>query len=204
MKKTKRVILIFILMFSFTQVIFALDNEEEKFFVASKAFSDGFYEASFSLFKKFTEDFPGSKDVYSAKLYMAKCLYYKGDYSAALPILNELLSKTETAQVYDEINYLLAQVYLRGKNFSNSLVCAKKIISDYPQSKFLWQAYYLAGLNSLELGDVPAAQDYLEQTISQSKRIILLMTRIPASLIFIFSKKTIHVLFPLEKNTKNF
>ncbi|MCK9573176.1 MAG: tetratricopeptide repeat protein [Candidatus Omnitrophica bacterium] len=169
MKKTKRVILIFILMFSFTQVIFALDNEEEKFFVASKAFSDGFYEASFSLFKKFTEDFPGSKDVYSAKLYMAKCLYYKGDYSAALPILNELLSKTETAQVYDEINYLLAQVYLRGKNFSNSLVCAKKIISDYPQSKFLWQAYYLAGLNSLELGDVPAAQDYLEQTISQSK-----------------------------------
>jgi len=169
MKLIKKITLVIILLFSFTQVIYALDNEEEKFFVATKAFSDGFYEASFSLFKKFTEDFPASKNVYNAKLYMAKCLYYKGDYSSALPILNDILAKPEASGTYDEVNYLLAQIYLKGKNFANSLSFAKKIISDYPSSKFLWQGYYLSGLSSLALGEEAAGEDYLEQVISESK-----------------------------------
>jgi len=169
MKRIKKIILVIVILFSFAQIVTAADVEAEKFFVATKAFSDGFYEASLSLFKKFSEDFPNSKNFYNAKLYMAKCLYYKGDYSAALPILNELLLKPDASQTYDEVNFLLAQVYLKGKNFSNSLACAKKIISDYSSSKFLWQARYIAGLDSLELGDDAAAQDYFEQVISESK-----------------------------------
>jgi TolA-binding protein len=170
MKLLTKSVLIFLLLCSALHAGFALDDEQEKFFVASKAFSDGFYDASFSLFKKFTEDFPGSKNIYAAKLYMAKCLYYKGDYSSALPVLNDMLARPDTSQSYDEVNYLLAQVYFKGKNFTNSLAGAKKIISDYPSSKFLWQAYYLAGVNCLELGDVLAGQDYLEQVISESGR----------------------------------
>jgi len=169
MKLIKKITLVIVLLFFCTQIAFSLDNEEEKFFVAAKAFSDGFYEASFSLFKKFTEDFPASKNVYNAKLYMAKCLYYKGDYSSALPVLNEILLKPDASSIYDEVNYLLSQVYLKGKNFANSLAASKKIISDYPSSKLLWQAYYLAGLNSLALGEEAAGEDYLEQAISESK-----------------------------------
>lgn len=169
MKLIKTTVLIFILLFTFSQAVFCANEEEEKFFVATKAFSDGFYEASFSLFKKFTEDFPASKNLYDAKLYMAKCLYYKGDYSSALPILNDMLTKPDAAKSYDEVNYLLAQVYLKGKNFSDSLMFSKKIIAEHPSSKFLWQAYYIAGVNSLALGEEAAGEDYLEQVAAQSK-----------------------------------
>ncbi|MFA5338272.1 MAG: tetratricopeptide repeat protein, partial [Candidatus Omnitrophota bacterium] len=114
------------------------------------------------------------------------------------------LSKTEAVKVYDEVNYLLAQVYLRGKNFSNSLICAKKIISDYPQSKFLWQAYYLAGLNSLELGDVAAAQDYLEQTISQSKENDTIDDAYSSLFDFYFQKKNYSRIISLGEKYEKF
>ncbi|MDD4955228.1 MAG: tetratricopeptide repeat protein [Candidatus Omnitrophica bacterium] len=169
MKIVKKILLVLVMLFSFAQAVSAANDEEEKFFVAAKAFSDGFYDASFSLFKKFTEDFPSSKNVSNAKLYMAKCLYYRGDYSSALPVLNELLTKPEASQSYDEVNYLLAQVYSKGKNFANSLAFAKKVISDFPSSKFIWQAYYLAGLDCLALSDEAAGEDYLEQVIAESK-----------------------------------
>lgn len=170
MKRNKTVLILFASVIFCAQSVLSTDKkEEERFFIATKAFSDGFYDASLALLKKFTEEFPNSKNIIPAKLYMAKCYYYKGDYSDALPVLRELSEKSNATSIMDEVCLLLAQVYFKGKNFTNSLVYAKKIISDYPSSKFFWEAYYLAGLDSIELGKIDAARDFLEQVISLSK-----------------------------------
>ncbi len=143
--------------------------EDERFFVAGKAFSDGFYEASLSLFKKFIEDFPDSPNIYKAKLYLAKCYYFKGDYSNAISVLSGLSSQKEISDIKDEVYYWLAEVNYKGKSFKDSLFYAKKIIEDYPSSKFIWQAYSLCGLNYLELGDIDNAEEYLEKIIEKCK-----------------------------------
>jgi len=40
---------------------FSQGSEEEKFYIATKAFADNFYDASASLFERFVQEFPQSK-----------------------------------------------------------------------------------------------------------------------------------------------
>ncbi|MBN3041295.1 MAG: hypothetical protein JW867_09200, partial [Candidatus Omnitrophica bacterium] len=88
----KNLFLIFFIIFilSLQGTVFAFEKGEERFYVAVKAFNDGFYEASLSLFKKFLDDFSENPYKYEAKLYSAKCYYHMENYPEALNILIEL------------------------------------------------------------------------------------------------------------------
>ncbi|MDP2923308.1 MAG: tetratricopeptide repeat protein [Candidatus Omnitrophota bacterium] len=167
--KNKVIILSLLIIFFCQLSSFAANKEEEKFFIASKAFSDGFYEASLSLFKRFIEEFPQSKNGSVAKLYIAKCYYFKEDYSHALGILNEIVNKKEAQEVLDEVCYWLAEGYCKGKSFRDSLAFCDRIIEKYPSSKFIWQAHYLAAIDSQELNQEDRSQDLFKKIISQCK-----------------------------------
>ncbi|MFA6281593.1 MAG: tetratricopeptide repeat protein [Candidatus Omnitrophota bacterium] len=203
MKKVKIFIVLMFSVFFLANAFCANNLEKERFFVAGKAFSDGFYEASLSLFKKFVEDFPESSDVYTAKLYMAKCYYFKGDYPNAISMLGDLSSKKETGDIMDEVYYWLAEVHYKGKSFKDSLFYATKITEDYPSSKYIWQAHSLLGLDYLELSDIDNAEEHLEKIIEKCNDQELQETAYSSLLNFYFQNKNYSRIISLgEKYTK--
>jgi tetratricopeptide (TPR) repeat protein len=166
----KKIIIILLAIFiSLPAQVFCASKEEERFFIAAKAFSDGFYEASLSLFKRFNEEFPASSRAVEAKLYIAKCYYFKQDYKQALDILSGLLNKEEAQKFLEEIYYWFAQVYYRGKDFANSYIFCQKIIEKYPSSQFIWEILYLAAIDCRELNKPEEAKKLLIKIIEENK-----------------------------------
>ncbi|UCG35504.1 MAG: tetratricopeptide repeat protein [Candidatus Omnitrophota bacterium] len=152
------------------QTGFALSNEEEKFYIAKKAFDDGFYGASLSLLQRFIKDFPESPRAYEVRLYIAKCYYFNKNYPPSLQTLHELTQKKEAIQILDEVYYWLAQVYFIGKDYQGSLSYLAKIIEDYPDSQFWWWAHYLTANCHFELGKDIEAQETLKKIVEKSKQ----------------------------------
>jgi tetratricopeptide (TPR) repeat protein len=155
--------------FTYRFLAFSSEIEEEKFYIATKAFSDGFYRASLSLFKKFIEEFPQSKKIYIAKLYMAKCYYFNKNYLRALETFNELLKEKEAADLATEVYYWLGEINFQGKNFKDALAYAKKVIEKKADSKFYWGAYYLSGKSYLALLKEREAEDYFNKIIEECR-----------------------------------
>jgi len=145
----------------------ASPKEEEKFYIAAKAFSDDFYDASFSLFKKFVEDFPKSPLFYEAKLYIAKCCYHRGDYEQSLEIFTEIERNQQKPDILSEVYYWLSIIYFRGKGFDEALDYTQRIINGYPNSKFIWEVHYLMGSCNLELGKTDMAQEIFNKIIAE-------------------------------------
>ena len=176
MLKISRVIIlvlalsVFLSSLGFSEVIskgIASPKEEEKFRIAAKAFSDDFYDASLSLFKKFIGDFPESPSLHEAKLYIAKCYYYRGDYKKALESFAEIERSGEGKDILSETYHWLSIIYFQGKDFKEALNYAQKVIDDYPDSKFIWEAYYLIGSCNLELGRIEKAEEIFNKIIAE-------------------------------------
>ena len=179
---------------------FSLEEPEEKFYIAVKAFSDGFYDASLSLFKKFIESFPDNHLFYDANLYIAKCHYEKNDYPQALEILIKIDWSRGNYQKVDEVYYWLSLIYFKGKNFKDSYSYAQKIIDDYPQSQFKWKAYYLIANNNLETAKENEAKEIFERIIKQSQQKEVIENSYSRLLSFYFEKKSFSEIISLGRS----
>ncbi len=167
MKKPVIIFLFFAFFISF--FCFSFEKGEERFYVASKAFSDGFYEASLSLFVKFIDENPSSDIANEARLYIAKCYYYLENYPKSLETLGHLESEKESHDLEEEMYYWLSAIHFKGKDFKKSLYYADKIIIGHPKSKFLWWALFLAADNNVELGNYDEAISGYSKTIKESE-----------------------------------
>ncbi|OQX79714.1 MAG: hypothetical protein B6D56_06560 [Candidatus Omnitrophica bacterium 4484_70.1] len=161
--------LFFFLSFSSLAVFSQNEKEKEAFYVAEKAFSDGFYSASQILFEKFIHNFPQSKRVFLAKFYLAKSLYFCKKYSSALKILEELKNLEEPQESLDELYYWLGKVYFRGKDYTRSRRSLEKIIGKFKESSYFWEAHYLLAENYLAQCNFSQAEKKLREIISQCK-----------------------------------
>ena len=66
--------------------------QQEALFVAEKAYEDGFYEVALSLLERFIRNFPRSRKVPEANLYIAQCYFQQNRFIAALAQLEKLSS----------------------------------------------------------------------------------------------------------------
>ncbi|MDD3295889.1 MAG: tetratricopeptide repeat protein [Candidatus Omnitrophica bacterium] len=168
----KKYFFLFLLCFFATNGFFeegyCKDSDEVSFGLAVKAFSDGFYDASSSLFERFIEDFSQSPLLCEAKLYRAKCYYYKKAYTQALDILNKLEASCKSAGITDQIYYWLAAIYSKGKDFERSGDYCHKVIESYPSSQFIWWARYLMASNDLEAKKTESAEKNFYEVIDES------------------------------------
>ncbi|MCM8819786.1 MAG: tetratricopeptide repeat protein, partial [Candidatus Omnitrophica bacterium] len=170
MKKNAIIILGFIISILFsTSFCFSNSTEEEKFYIAKKAFNDSFYDVSISLFERFIKEYPNSQHIIEAKLYIAKCYYFKENYPKALENFREILSKLPSnANFLDEIYYWMAEIYAKGKDYDNSNLYAEKLLKNFPNSQFKWWTLYRIANNNLELSNSKKAEEIFEQIISKS------------------------------------
>jgi len=166
--KNKFVFSVFLSVLLCSGSVFARDKEEEAFYVAEKAFSDNFYEASATLFEKFIRDFPVSGKILPARLYLIKSLFYQKKYPEAMSLLNELKDMNKAGPYLDQVYYWLGQVYFEGKNYTQALDYARKVAARFPDSPlFLWSKY-LAGECCFSLSRFEESIVYLKTAVSES------------------------------------
>jgi len=157
------------LLISLSFLCFANDSKQkEKYQAAVNAFSDGFYDVSIPLLKRFIKDFPGSSLLIKANIYLAKSYYHLQDYRQALKILNNIQREKRFEDMLDEVCYWLAAVNLKSKDFNESFSWAKIITDVYPSSPFKTRAYYLMAESKLGLLDIEQAENILRKIVKDS------------------------------------
>ncbi len=167
-KSLKKSIAGFLISFVFLFSCFSqeVDPAQEKFQIASGAFSDQFYEAALSLFKRFIEEFPQSDLAAQAKLYTAKCLYHRQNFSESMAQLQKL-KKEGYSELNDQIDYWIAKIFFKKNDFSNCLNQLKKITKNY-DSPYYQKANFLQARSYLETNQIKKAESNLKKIIEES------------------------------------
>jgi len=151
--------------------VFSSVREADRiFYQGAEAFSDGAYNISLVLFNKFITQFPQNEKVKEAKIYIAKCLYFKEKYQEAFEILNSLGEEKEE-KLGDEIYYWLAKINLVREEYHQAKVYCRKVIEGFKKSKFCWPAYYIMAKCYLKLGECERGERLLEKIIEESNQI---------------------------------
>ncbi|MEW5758065.1 MAG: tetratricopeptide repeat protein [Candidatus Omnitrophota bacterium] len=154
MVSIRRFFIIFILLFIFIEIqnirslhSFAqnLPQEEKDFFVAQKAFEDGFYDTSLNLFEEFLIDYPYSNQKLAVSLYIAKSLFFQKRYQESLDKFQRIMGIAEANTIRDEILYWIAETYFKTRDYKNASYYYQKLIFEFPQSKYRADAYYSNG-----------------------------------------------------------
>lgn len=135
-------------------------KEEEVFFVAKKAFEDGYYEASLGLFNRFKEEFPGSLMLGEAELLSGEALFYQNKLNDALAVFEKLLNSRYALNIKDAAIYWIAEVYFKKNDFTKSAQNYKKLISLFPNSSYAPLAIYSLGWSLFEEGKFKEALEY--------------------------------------------
>lgn len=149
--------------------VLCADKGEEAFYVAEKAYMDKFYQASGTLFEKFIQDFPQNNRVVTAQLYIAKSLYFQEQYVKALNMLEQLKRDPKAKSIADQVDYWLGQVSFQGKNFTQALEYAQKIVDTYPDSPLRGWGYYLAAECYAQLGEYDESEKTLKLILDESQ-----------------------------------
>ncbi len=151
--KPKVIVLAFLIVaLMLPKAILAIEsNEEEDYYVAVKAFDDGFYDLSLNTFDSFIKHYPNSKYLAQAQFFVGRCLFYQSDFLKALSQFQPLLSDPRAASFKDGLYYWIAEVHFKGNDYQTAALFYGKVIDNYPKSDFNPQALYSLGRCQLEL-----------------------------------------------------
>jgi len=149
--------------------VYALDKEDDEFYKAVEVYSKGLYKNSTMMFRDFINTYPDSLKLYMAKLYLAKSLYFRGDYSKAIALIDKVIADKGGKNVYDEAYYWLAKIYYILGDYNNAFKYASIIIKNYPTSYFLWNAKYIISQIYLKNNNITLATTILKEIINNSR-----------------------------------
>ncbi len=147
----------------------ALATEEEDFYTASKAFSEGFYDASLKLFESFVDNYPQSSKREEAELFIGKSLYYKKDFDKASKVFLNLSQKGSSPQVISEALYWLGEIAFQAKRYPQALSFFNRLIEEFPDSSFFFWSKYSLGFCFLKQKDLESAQKIFEEILAKCK-----------------------------------
>jgi TolA-binding protein len=136
-----------ILIFAFCIFLYAWEpsKEEGAFFVAQKAFADGFYEVSVDLLKRFLKDYPDSSKQAQANLLIGRCYFQQNRFLDALNKFEELLNQPQAKDLKDAVLYWIAEVHFKGNSFDKAASFYKRLIDEFPNSPYLAASLYSLG-----------------------------------------------------------
>ncbi|MBN2830734.1 MAG: tetratricopeptide repeat protein [Candidatus Omnitrophica bacterium] len=137
-------------------------GKEEVFFVARKAFEDGYYEVSIGLLNRFLDDFPYSSKTGEAELLLGQSYFYQSKLIEALGKFEELLNKPSAANVKDAVLYWIAETYFKANNFPKAAQAYRKVIDGFPNSSYAPLALYSLGRSLFEEGNFKEALSYFK------------------------------------------
>ncbi len=131
----------------------AESREAEAFYVARKAFDDGFYDVCLSLLSRFNQNYPFSSRKAEAELLSGQCLFYQGKYQDALSVLDALLSNPQlSGPVEDALFYWIGETHFKSKNFLKAREYYRRVADKYQSSRYYPASLYSLGWCSFEEG----------------------------------------------------
>jgi TolA-binding protein len=128
-------------------------RETEAFYVARKAFDDGFYDVCLNLLSRFSQNYPFSSRKAEAELLSGQCLFFQGKYQDALSVLGTLLSNPQlSGPVEDALFYWIGETHLKSKNFLKAREYYRKVSDKFQSSRYYPASLYSLGWCSFEEG----------------------------------------------------
>ena len=141
------------------------EKEQELFFIAQKAFEDGFYDIALNYLERFLTDYPETDQRPQAYLLMGKCYLYQAQYLKALERFQIVLDMPQAQDIKDAVLFWLGEVHLKGNDYKLAEDYYHKLISGFPDSDYLTFAYYSLGWSLFEQGQFQEAIRYQEKLI---------------------------------------
>ena len=134
---------------------FAQSTESDLLSAAQQAFNDGFNDVATRYLESFLDKFPQSNSLPTAKLLLGECDFLRGEYSKALDLFEELSQQKDKR---DEILYWRAETYFKQNRLSDARRDYHSVISEFPQSAYVPQAYYSLGWTFFQDKDFVSAK----------------------------------------------
>ena len=147
---------------------YALDKEDDEFYKAVETYSKGLYKDSAEMFNKFVKTYPDSLKLNMAQLYIAKSLYFRGEYFKAIAIINKIIADKNARNIQDEAYYWLAKIYYILRDYNNSFKYASIVVEQYPESYFIWNTQYIISQIYLRKNNTALAEETLKKIIDNS------------------------------------
>ena len=130
----------------------ATDKEDDLFFVAQKAFEDGFYDVALRYLDRFLKDFPQTNKRAQVELLIGQCYFFDNQYLKAFDQFEGLLKSPEAEEIKDAVLFWLGEVYLKSKDYKQAENSYQSLINEFPESAYLPQGYYSLGWTYFEQG----------------------------------------------------
>ncbi len=173
MSYTKKLIFILILIYSLTgqrSNCFAnntgnkqLTKESELFFIAQKAFDDGFYDVAIRYINQLLREYPHPEKYIQANLLLGQCYFFKNQYLKAFEIFQSILKYSEFK---DATLFWLGETYLKGADYAQAEKNYKQLISLYPESIYTPQAKYSLSWAFFQQGKYEPAINTFQELIN--------------------------------------
>ena len=138
-------------------------QEKEDFFVAQKAYEDGFYDISLKYLENFINKYPHSENFHQALILKARCLINLSKFFQAKKTLEELLTMKISLEQLSEVYYLLGELNFKGKNYEEAKKFYTTVIKDFSDSEFFGPSLYSRGwIEYLQHKYQQAIEDFLK------------------------------------------
>lgn len=139
---------------------FAQNQDQDVFLVSQKAFDDGFYDVSLRYLSQLLNEYPDTKYRVKANLLIGQCYFFKNQYLKAYESFEKNINKIELS---DATNFWIGETYLKGADYRQAEHFFQKVITQYPDSDYLPQAYYSMGWLFFERQDFEKARDFFQK-----------------------------------------
>ncbi len=165
---------IFLIIIFFTVPVYGRLTSDDDFYLARKAYFEGLYESSITLFEKFIRSHPESKQTSLARIYLGRVLYLKKNYLKAEEVLSKVVAGGADGQHYDEGLYWFSKTKFALREYDAVVEYAEKLITQFPSSDFVWPAYQLLAHAFKEQHRYEEAEDVYEKIIEESQDLSLI------------------------------
>lgn len=150
----KRVLIVVSLVSFGASAVFAQElnrREEDAFYVAAKAYQDGFYDVSLTLLGRFLKDYMDSDKKIEALIYVGQCYFGQEKYLKALNQFETVLKMEGVEPYKDRVYFWLGEIYAKGRDYKQAAEFYNQLIRQYKDSPYLLSAYQaLAHVQGLE------------------------------------------------------
>jgi tetratricopeptide (TPR) repeat protein len=133
--------------------------EQELFFIAQKAFDDGFYDVSIRYIEQFFQKFPASSRYTQARLLLGQCYFFKNQYLKALELFQSI---QQNPAISDAVFFWLGETYFKGADYKQAQSYYLRVIENFPESEYIPQSYYSLGWTMFAQGNYQDAINYFE------------------------------------------
>ncbi|MFA5320196.1 MAG: tetratricopeptide repeat protein [Candidatus Omnitrophota bacterium] len=121
-------------------------KESETFYVARKAFDDGFYDVCLNLLSRFNQNYPFSPKKAEAELLAGQCFFYQGRYLDALSGFEALSANPQLSKpVEDALFYWIGETHFKSKNFPKAQEYYRMVLDKYQSSRYYGASLYSLG-----------------------------------------------------------